>query len=66
MPDEEWRNVAPGIIVSASEYEARYGHLDLTDLQRRMTPAVFNAFVRTIGSIASSSNFDVNELLGRR
>ena len=57
-----WRIVAPGVIVRAAEYQARYSSLNLPDFQRRMRPEVFRAFVRHIGLIEGPQNVDVNEL----
>ena len=58
-----WHFVAPGIIVRESEFQARYGFLDLDTLRRRMRPEVFEAFVRHIGAIECRQGLDANELL---
>jgi hypothetical protein len=52
--------VAPGIIVTVGEYEERYGGIDLGELRGRMTPGVYKAFVRYIGSIRGREDLDVN------
>jgi hypothetical protein len=54
--------VAPGIAVRADEYEERYAGIDLESLKSRMTPAVFKAFVRHLGSIPGRSDLDVGEI----
>lgn len=56
--------VAPGVIVSASEYQERYGGIDLEALRRRMAPAVFKAFVRYIGSVRGREDLDVDAISG--
>jgi len=54
--------VAPGILVRADEFEERYGGIDLQGLRSRMTPALFKAFVRHIGSIPGRPDLDVDEI----
>lgn len=54
--------VAPGIMVRADEFEERYGGIDLEGLKARMTPAIFKAFVRHIGSIPGRPDLDVDEI----
>ena len=54
--------VAPGIMVRPDEFEERYGGIDLQGLKARMTPAVFKAFVRHIGSIPGRPDLDVDEI----
>ena len=54
--------VAPGVIVSASEYQERYGGIDLEALRRRMAPAVYKAFVRYIGSVRGREDLDVDAI----
>lgn len=61
--DDPWRIVAPGIAVRASEYEARFAHLDLESLKNRLTPQAFRAFVRHIGIIQGPDDVDVNLLV---
>jgi hypothetical protein len=58
-----WHLVAPGVVVRESEFEARYGFLDLDTLRHRMRPEVFQAFVRHIGAIEGRQGGDANELL---
>jgi len=55
--------IAPGIMVRAEEYEERYGGIDLDGLKRRMTPAVFNAFVRHVGVIPGRPDLDVSRIV---
>lgn len=59
---DAWHIVAPGIIVRAAEYEARYSFLNLPEFRLRMSPEVFRAFVRHIGGIEGPDNVDVNQL----
>ena len=54
--------VAPGIAVRADEYEERYAGIDLQNLRGRMTPAMFKAFVRHLGSIPGRPDLDVDEI----
>jgi hypothetical protein len=54
--------VAQGILVRADEFEERYGGIDLQGLKARMTPAIFKAFVRHIGSIPGRPDLDVDEI----
>jgi hypothetical protein len=54
--------VAPGIMVRADEFEERYGGIDLEGLKGRMTPAVFKAFVRHIGSVPGRPDLDVDRI----
>ena len=58
-----WRLVAPGIVVRESEFQARYGFLDLDTLRQRMRPELFQAFVRHIGAIEGRHGVDADELL---
>lgn len=62
-PTEAWRIVAPGMIMRSNEYRERYGVIDLAALQNRMSPVVFEAFVRHIGIISGREQFDVEDLL---
>jgi hypothetical protein len=55
----EWRTVAPGIVVSAEEYERRFGAFDLEAFRRGMSPEVFLAFVRHLGAIDGGDHTDV-------
>ena len=61
-PPATWVTVAPGIIVRTDEYEERFGGIDLEELKGRMTPALFEAFVRHIGSIPGRPDLDVDEI----
>jgi|APFre7841882654_1041346.scaffolds.fasta_scaffold04800_4 hypothetical protein len=54
--------VAPGIIVRASEYEERFGGIELDQYRKRMSPEVFKVFVRHIGSIPGRSTLDVSTI----
>jgi hypothetical protein len=54
--------VAPGIAVRSDEYEERYAGIDLEGLRGRMTPAMFKAFVRHLGSIPGRPDLDVDEI----
>ena len=54
--------VAPGIMVSAAEYQERYGGIDLEALRKRMKPAVYRAFVRYIGSVRGGEDLDVTTI----
>ena len=60
---DTWRIVAPGVLVRSSEYERRYGQLDLAYYQAQMSPAAFAAYVRFIGLIEGPPNVDVNQLM---
>jgi hypothetical protein len=55
--------VAPGIAVQAGEYEERYGSIDLKYYQEHMSPELFRAFVRRIGSIKGRSDLDIGEFV---
>ena len=61
--EDRWRIVTEGVIVRASEYEARFAHLDLETLRDRLTPEVFGAFVRNIGIMQGPDDVDVNMLV---
>lgn len=52
--------VAPSISVRAEEYEQRYGGIDLEQLRQRMSPDLYKAFVRHIGSIPGDPGLDVS------
>jgi hypothetical protein len=54
--------VAPGIIVRSSEYEERFGGIELDEYRKRMSPEVFEVFVRYIGSIPGRSTLDVGTI----
>ena len=55
--------VAPGIAVQADEYEERYGSIDLEYYREHMSPEMFKAFVRNIGSIRGRKDLDVGEFV---
>jgi len=55
--------VAPGIALQATEYEDRYGGIDLTYYREHMSPELFRAFVRRIGSIKGRPDLDVGEFV---
>jgi hypothetical protein len=57
-----WRAVAPGIMVSAAEYEQRFDGITLDAFRRTMTPSVFQAYVRFLGIIPGGSGLDVVEI----
>jgi hypothetical protein len=63
---DPWRIVAPGVIVRTTEYQERYAPLELSDLRQRMSPDMFSAYVRHIGSIVGRSMVDANELIHDR
>lgn len=53
----------PGVrVIPYKEYQTRYSSLNLLELERRMRPEVFRAFVKHIGSIEGPQDVDVNEL----
>lgn len=54
--------VAPGIAVPKSEYEKRFGCIDLAVYKKQMSPQLFEVFVRYIGSIQVKSRLDIVEL----
>jgi hypothetical protein len=60
--ERDHRAVAPGVAVDSDEYEKRYGALDLEGLRNRMSPELFKAFVRHIGSIPGHPDLDVSEI----
>jgi hypothetical protein len=55
--------VAPGIAVQASEYEERYVGIDLKYYREHMSPELFRAFVRRIGSIKGRPDLDIREFV---
>lgn len=55
--------VARGIAVQAGEYEERYGSIDLKYYQEHMSPALFRAFVRRIGSIKGRPDLNIGEFV---
>lgn len=60
LPATREITVAPGIVVTPSEYAERYGSLDLNRLRDSMTPEVFKAFVRHIGAVTGREDLDVD------
>ena len=55
--------VARGIAVQAGEYEERYGSIDLEYYRENMSPEMFKAFVRNIGSIRGRADLNVGEFV---
>jgi hypothetical protein len=55
--------VAPGIAVQASEYEERFGGIDLEYYREHMSPELFKAFVRHIGSIKGRPDLNISEFV---
>jgi hypothetical protein len=55
--------VAPGIVVEGDEYEERYGSIDLKYYQEHMSPELFTAFVRRIGSIKGRPDLNIGEFV---
>lgn len=55
--------VARGIAVQAGEYEERYGSIDLKYYQEHMSPELFRAFVRRIGSIKGRPDLNIGEFV---
>lgn len=55
--------VAPGIAVEADEYEERYGSIDLGYFRAHMSPEMFKAYVRNIGSIKGSPELNISEFV---
>ena len=55
--------VAPGIAVQTSEYEERYGAIDLGYYREHMSPELFRAFVRRIGSVKGRTDLDIGEFV---
>ena len=54
--------VAPGIAVSAVEYQDRFGDVDLELYRSRMSPEAFKVFVRYMGLIPGDPNLDVTQI----
>lgn len=55
--------VAPGIAVQAGEYEERFGGIDLEYYREHMSPEMFKAFVRHIGSIRGRTDLNIGEFV---
>lgn len=59
---EPWVFVAPGSYVKKSEYQRRFGEVDLDYYRQRMSPKLFTAFVRHMGAVPGFPGLDVTEL----
>ena len=59
---EPWIKVAPDYYVKKSEYQRRFGEIDLEYYRQRMSPELFTAFVRHMGVVPGSPGLDVVEL----
>lgn len=59
---EPWIKVAPEYYVKKSEYQRRFGEIDLEYYRQRMSPELFTAFVRHMGVVPGSPGLDVVEL----
>jgi hypothetical protein len=55
--------VAPGIAVEVDEYEERYGSIDLEYFRTHMSPEMFKAYVRHIGSIKGRPELNIGEFV---
>jgi len=55
--------VASGIAVQAGEYEERFGSIDLKYYREHMSPEMFKAFVRHIGSISGRTDLNIIEFV---
>jgi len=55
--------VAAGIAVTAGEYKERYGSIDLEYYREHMSPELFKAFVRNIGSIKGRADLNVGDFV---
>lgn len=62
LPPEGWVIVAPGIMVRTGEYQERFASLDLASLRRRMSSALFAAFIRHLGTVTGRPDLDVEEI----
>ena len=60
--EEPWIKVAPDFYVKKSEYQRRFGEVDLDYYRQRMSPKLFTAFVRHMGVVPGSPGLDVVEL----
>ncbi len=60
--EEPWVYVAPNYFVKKSEYQRRFGEIDLEYYRQRMSPELFTAFVRHMGVVPGSPGLDVVEL----
>ncbi len=59
---EPWVRVAPDYYVRKSEYQRRFGEIDLDYYRQRMSPALFLAYVRHMGVVPGFPGLDVTEL----
>ena len=55
--------VASGIAVQVHEYEERYSGIDLEYHREHMSPEMFKAFVRHIGSIRGRKDLNIGEFV---
>jgi len=55
--------VATGIAVQAGEYTERYGSIELEYFREHMSPEMFKAFVRHIGSIKGRPDLNIGEFV---
>ena len=60
--EDPWIKVAPDFYVKKSEYQRRFGEVDLEYYRQRMSPRLFRAFVRNMGAVPGSLGLDVVEL----
>ena len=60
--EEPWIMVAPDYYVKKSEYQRRFGEVDLEYYRRQMSRKLFTAFVRHMGVVPGSPGLDVVEL----
>lgn len=54
--------LAPGIVVSNSEYQERFRDIEVERYKKEMSPEIFKVFVRHIGAIHGTSKLDISEL----
>lgn len=54
--------LAPGIAVSSSEYEKRYGSIEIERYKKQMSPELFKVFIRHIGAIHGTRKLNIDEL----
>jgi hypothetical protein len=57
----KWVMLVPGMAVRTDEYEERFGGVDLDRLRTRMTPELFAAFVRQVGTVTGRADMDVTD-----
>jgi len=51
---EQWILAPHGVWMRASEYNKRYGGLDIASIRARLSPAAFRAFMNTVGVVELS------------